>query len=1120
MPTGAKLQWHTSLPATTANRVSNPKVVNSGTYYAVFFDSLKNCYSLNGVSGTQVVVMNTTCPKCLVSGNSSPQFSNSELNTNCPLTTANLNNVVVLNKPKGVVVRWYTSNTTNSSFLVSNPSAVSSGIYYATFYDTANNCLANNGQGAFTPVTVKETKCCNAGSEAPMLDALSITNMCPDSLADLTFVSAVNQPNGVVLEWHTATPVSSSTKVANPYAVRAGTYFAVFYDVVQGCYSSNGNLTTPLSVTLRTCTDCQAGESAPLLPGQGVSNTCPSTTVDLTSIKPTNQPNGIVLEWHTSPVVTSNSRVINPNAVASGTYYAIYFDPTNQCYAGEGTATQKYIVTITNCNTPCNAGANAPVFSQELVTNNCPTKTVDLSSISASNRPSGTVMQWHTAVPTTASNKVANNVVSNSGMYYAVFFDPSNNCYSGASLGTKALQVVIKKCDTPSYCDTFSQLPVLSKDTAINNCPTTTVDLTQLASISSGNIIVSWHTASPATMSNKVVSPSQVSAGTYYAVLYDTSKKCFSLSGMATKKVVVSISNCPECQSGIDAPRLSLSSLTNPCPTTTVDLTKITATNTPKNTQMTWHTSLPANNSNRVTNPGAVSIAGTYYAAFFDASNNCYSNKGNATSPVTVTLIDCNTPCNSGNVKPILSASTLKNNCPIASANLMSITTSNKPVNQHVILQWHTSLPATTLNKVVNPASVSTGTYYAVFYDSINKCYSNAGQDGTSVLVSLEDCNNKCIAGKEHPKFESNTHNNVCPDTVANLTLLVPKNKPEGTVIEWRTSTGTVISRPDSVRAGTYFPYYRDTVNKCYSTGTDNPITVTLIKCVDFGAKNDYVKVDPTKPGSTIIDVASNDGVKNGSKFSITPNGNPKKGTATIDPVTGKLTYTPTDTSYIGYDTIEYQLCDTIKNVCSTAYVIISLNKPNDTTVTNPTNSNGIVDIELNENNGIPKKPIGASESYNIVSNPNKGSVIIDPVTGRVTYTKFSDSCGMDSVQVSKTFKFSDGRPDEVYTFWIYLDNKCPDDENIPNYISPNGDGANENFVIPAPFKKKYPNLRLAVFNRWGNMVWRSNGVYQNNWGGSHFDGELLPDGVYYYIIELEDQNEKTKTGFIQVMRH
>jgi gliding motility-associated-like protein len=101
----------------------------------------------------------------------------------------------------------------------------------------------------------------------------------------------------------------------------------------------------------------------------------------------------------------------------------------------------------------------------------------------------------------------------------------------------------------------------------------------------------------------------------------------------------------------------------------------------------------------------------------------------------------------------------------------------------------------------------------------------------------------------------------------------------------------------------------------------------------------------------------------------------------------------------------------------------------------------------------------------------------------------------------------------------VYIENPPCDDE-IPNYISPNGDGANDKFVLPASMRKKYPNLRLSIYNRWGNMVWRSNGVYQNNWGGEHYDASNLPDGVYYYIIELENQNEKARTGFIQVMRH
>jgi gliding motility-associated-like protein len=91
---------------------------------------------------------------------------------------------------------------------------------------------------------------------------------------------------------------------------------------------------------------------------------------------------------------------------------------------------------------------------------------------------------------------------------------------------------------------------------------------------------------------------------------------------------------------------------------------------------------------------------------------------------------------------------------------------------------------------------------------------------------------------------------------------------------------------------------------------------------------------------------------------------------------------------------------------------------------------------------------------------------------------------------------------------------------DLPNYITPNGDGKNDNFVIPTAYFAKYPNLKIAIYNRWGNIVWRSEGTYKNNWNGVHqINNEQLPDGVYYYIFELDKEFAKTKTGFIQIQR-
>jgi gliding motility-associated-like protein len=65
----------------------------------------------------------------------------------------------------------------------------------------------------------------------------------------------------------------------------------------------------------------------------------------------------------------------------------------------------------------------------------------------------------------------------------------------------------------------------------------------------------------------------------------------------------------------------------------------------------------------------------------------------------------------------------------------------------------------------------------------------------------------------------------------------------------------------------------------------------------------------------------------------------------------------------------------------------------------------------------------------------------------------------------------------------------------------------NDTFVIPG--LAGMGNHKLTVFNRWGNIVFEANN-YKNDWGGktpNSFDplasDGLLPDGVYYYVIDF-----------------
>lgn len=155
------------------------------------------------------------------------------------------------------------------------------------------------------------------------------------------------------------------------------------------------------------------------------------------------------------------------------------------------------------------------------------------------------------------------------------------------------------------------------------------------------------------------------------------------------------------------------------CTTGKADLSSITASNQPANTSLTWHSGTPATNANKLSSISSV-VPGTYYAAFFDAINGCYSTNS---MMVTVTTAIC-----------------LENTCPATTVNLRSaISNPNLPPN--TVLTWHTSLPVSDANKIADPSQISTsGTYYAAFYDAINMCYSGNGNAATEVIVNITPC--------------------------------------------------------------------------------------------------------------------------------------------------------------------------------------------------------------------------------------------------------------------------------------------------------------------------------------------------------------------------------------------
>ena len=86
-------------------------------------------------------------------------------------------------------------------------------------------------------------------------------------------------------------------------------------------------------------------------------------------------------------------------------------------------------------------------------------------------------------------------------------------------------------------------------------------------------------------------------------------------------------------------------------------------------------------------------------------------------------------------------------------------------------------------------------------------------------------------------------------------------------------------------------------------------------------------------------------------------------------------------------------------------------------------------------------------------------------------------------------------------------------DLKIPNAFTPSVPG---NTVWNIQGLQKYSEVTVRIFNRWGNLVYESEGEYKP-WDGRR-NGKLLPSGTYYYIIDLS-ANQEPLTGSVTILK-
>ena len=141
-----------------------------------------------------------------------------------------------------------------------------------------------------------------------------------------------------------------------------------------------------------------------------------------------------------------------------------------------------------------------------------------------------------------------------------------------------------------------------------------------------------------------------------------------------------------------------------------------------------------------------------------------------------------------------------------------------------------------------------------------------------------------------------------------------------------------------------------------------------------------------------------------------------------------------------------------------------------------------------------------------------------------------TDNCGGDVI-ITNDAELPIMIPGDYVITWTFTDNQgnstiesqdvtinlieeCLELVTVNDVITPNGDGYNDYWVLENISYTEGCNVK--IFNRWGAQVFETNN-YDNTWEGKSNNGEILPEGVYYYIIQC--YNNISFKGHITVIR-
>jgi large repetitive protein len=686
------------------------------TNMAQVIPDINSGYRQVATTSNQVQTRITACN----AGTTAPSVSATTLTNTCPTTTVNLNSLVTSTTPSGARLRWHTVATNpTAADSVATPSVLTaSGTYYAYYFDATNNC--------YSPASVAVTATMNP--------------VCTDTDGDgVTDNVDIDDDNDGVLDVIECVPTNLVTN-------------GDFASGLTGWTNGGGWFASSGGAAINT-------DNAPAV----------SLKRSVTGLNTTNTHGEIKLSLFVAASNIANTPAYL-NVVLAGTWYGQFrmengvldfvgyngatanVTPVNIA-AGTSGALAPVTITIPWISKP-NTGdidfqftANLSDFSIDNVNIlSFPVCDIDgdgtVNQLDLDSDGDGCSDAFEAGATTNlAANYKFTGAVGTNGLVNSLETVADNGVLNYTHTYSKAINNTIIAC-----CTAGTTAPSVSATTLSNTCPATVANL---GSITATNLPagshLTWHTATPATLANKVADSSMISAsGTYYATFYDFNSGCLANGGNATTAVTVTLRLCTSTPPTVTPPAggggggnagTELNPIGGTAPYTYSNGSSDPLCVNPGGgaQPLPAGSNLTVNSSTGAYTYTVPTTVGTYYFCIKVCDN---------TSPTpicTVRTYTINVACGSGTVAPSLSTTNATNTCPATTVNLSSITATNLPAGAK--LTWHTATPATLANKVVDSTAVVAGsTYYASFYDFANGCFGGSGANTTAVTTSSTSC--------------------------------------------------------------------------------------------------------------------------------------------------------------------------------------------------------------------------------------------------------------------------------------------------------------------------------------------------------------------------------------------